>query len=108
MNGDKAVYKRIKSANSSGFLIRERLSLTGLLRTYEYPYEFWHYSSGDAYEQCLCGSDRPVSYGAVDYDAATGRVTPIEEPNKPLNSLEDIQAVIKAALDRHRGACVTK
>jgi hypothetical protein len=68
----------------------------------EYPYEFWHYSSGDVYERILGGTGRPPRYGAVDYDPTTGGVTPIEETEKPLNSLEELQIQIDAALERHR------
>ena len=82
---------------------RNRQEITAILgesRFVAYPYEFWHYSSGDAYEQELLDTGRPARYGAVDYDAATGQVKPIEEPQKPLNSIEEIQAEIQAALDR--------
>jgi D-alanyl-D-alanine dipeptidase len=80
-----------------------RHAITAIMREsgfVEYPYEFWHYSVGDVYEQCLRRTGRPARYGAVGFDAATGRVTPIENPRKPLNSLEEIRAEIRAALDR--------
>jgi zinc D-Ala-D-Ala dipeptidase len=83
---------------------RNRKEITSIMREsgfVEYPYEFWHYSSGDAYEQILRGDVRPARYGAVDFDAATGKVTPIEKPEQPLNSLEDIRAEIQSALERH-------
>jgi zinc D-Ala-D-Ala dipeptidase len=69
----------------------------------EYPFEFWHYGSGEVFEECVRGTGRPVRYGPVDFDTATGRVTPIETPRNPLNSLEEIQAEIQASLDRRRG-----
>jgi zinc D-Ala-D-Ala dipeptidase len=84
---------------------RNRREITAIFREsgfVEYPYEFWHYSSGDARDECLRGTGRPARYGAVDFDAATGRVTPIDDPEKPLNSLEEIQAEIHASLDRCR------
>jgi D-alanyl-D-alanine dipeptidase len=82
---------------------RNRQEITAIMREsgfVEYPYEFWHYSSGDAYEQFLLKTGKPARYGAVDFDAATGKVTPIEAPEKPLNSLDEIQAEIRASLER--------
>jgi D-alanyl-D-alanine dipeptidase len=80
-----------------------RQEITAIMREsgfVEYPFEFWHYSSGDVYEQLLNGSDQPARYGAIDYDIATGEIAAIEDPKLPLNSLEDIQAEIQAALKR--------
>jgi D-alanyl-D-alanine dipeptidase len=82
---------------------RNRQEITAIMREsgfVEYPYEFWHYSSGDAYEQFLLNTGKPARYGAVDFDTATGKVSPIEEPEKPLNSLDEIQAEIRASLER--------
>lgn len=85
---------------------RNRQEITAILREsgfVEYPFEFWHYGSGEAFEECVLRTGRPARYGAIDFDAATGRVTPIDDPQKPLNSLEEIRAEIQASLDRHRG-----
>lgn len=85
---------------------RNRQEITAIFREsgfVEYPYEFWHYGSGEVFEECVRRTGRPARYGAVDFDAATGRVTPIEDPQKPLNSLEEIQVEIQASLDRCRG-----
>ena len=85
---------------------RNRQEITAIMREsgfVEYPYEFWHYGSGEVLEECVRRTGRPMRYGAVDYDASTGQVTPIEEPRKPLNSLEEIRAEIQASLERHRG-----
>ena len=65
-----------------------------------YPYEFWHYSSGDAYDRILNGSSEPARYGAVDADLSTGRVTPVEDPAAPLHDPADIQRAIAESLDR--------
>lgn len=67
---------------------------------FAYPYEFWHFNSGDAYECCLRGSGAPARYGAVDWDEATGRITPIAEPTLPLNDLTEIEAEICSSLQR--------
>ncbi len=63
-----------------------------------YPYEFWHYNAGDAYQERLAGSSRPARYGPVDLDVATGRVTPIADAAEPLNTPEEIEARILQAL----------
>jgi D-alanyl-D-alanine dipeptidase len=65
-----------------------------------YPYEFWHYSQGDACDEQLNHTGRPGRYGAVDLDTATGKVTPITDPMCLLNSLEEIQAHTERAFAR--------
>lgn len=65
-----------------------------------YPWEFWHYSSGDAYDQFLRGTGRAAIYGAVDWDPATGSVTPMADVLTPLNSEQEVRAEIDAALRR--------
>lgn len=65
-----------------------------------YPYEFWHYSSGDAYDRILNGSAGPARYGPVEVDLATGRVAPIENPTAPLHDAAGIQRAIAESLER--------
>lgn len=80
-----------------------RHDITDLMRDYgfvEYPYEFWHYSSGDAYDQFLCSTKKPAIYGAVDWDPATLAVTPITNPTEPLNTQAEVLAEIEASLKR--------
>ena len=80
-----------------------RTKITALMRDYgfvEYPWEFWHYSSGDAYDQFLRKTGKPAIYGAVDWDPVTNVVTPMDDPTAPLNSEEEIRAEIQAALQR--------
>jgi D-alanyl-D-alanine dipeptidase len=89
------------SAEAAG----NRAEITAIMRRHgfvTYPYEFWHYCQGDAYEEYLIGSGRPARYGAVDFDPATGRVTPIPNPRDSLHSLEDIQRQIELALERFK------
>ena len=62
-----------------------------------YPYEFWHYSKGDAYDAILRGSREPARYGPIDFDPVTGRIWPLEDSATPLNSLDDIQNLIDNA-----------
>lgn len=80
-----------------------RQAITALMAEHgfvAYPWEFWHYSSGDAYDQFLCGTGQPARYGAVDWDPHTGAVRPLEDPTLPLNSAEEVRAEIEAALRR--------
>lgn len=67
-----------------------------------YPFEFWHYSDGDAYKEILTQSGRPARYGAVDWNPADGSVTPIRNPKESLQSIPAIQDEIRAALQRLR------
>jgi D-alanyl-D-alanine dipeptidase len=66
----------------------------------EYPYEFWHYSSGDAYDQFLRKTGKPAIYGAVDWDPVTNTVTPFSNPIEPLNSNDELRAEIDESLKR--------
>lgn len=80
-----------------------RREITALMRRHgfvEYPFEFWHYSSGDAYDQFLRRTGKPAIYGAVDWDPVTHAVTPLADLNQPLNSEEEVRAEIEAALQR--------
>lgn len=82
---------------------KNRRDITALMRRHgfvDYPWEFWHYSSGDAYEQVLTETDRPALYGAVQLDTQTLQVTPLLQPEQPLNSFDEIRAEIDAALAR--------
>lgn len=65
-----------------------------------YPYEFWHYSKGDAYEKLLNGSDIPAGYGPIDFDIACGKVIPIENSKEFLISLEEIHTMLKTAYNQ--------
>lgn len=87
----------------SGVGRRHRKKITALMRDcgfVEYPWEFWHYSSGDAYDQFLRKTGKPAIYGAVDWDPVTNVVTPMADATAPLNSEEEIRTEIEAALQR--------
>lgn len=82
---------------------RNRTDISALMQRHgfvAYPWEFWHYSSGDAYDQFLRGTGRPAIYGPVDWDPLTGAVTPLDHPTLPLNSEDEVRAEIAAALGR--------
>jgi zinc D-Ala-D-Ala dipeptidase len=65
-----------------------------------YPYEFWHFSQGDAYSEYLTESGSAARYGAISFDLSSGKVTPIESTEKPFLSIDKIKENIEAALDR--------
>jgi len=84
--------------------LQNRRDITALMEQHgfvAYPWEFWHYSSGDAYDAFLRGTGKPARYGAVDWDPASGAVTPVADPTEPLNSEDEIRAEIEAALRRN-------
>ncbi len=58
-----------------------RREITTLFRRHgwwEYPWEFWHYSSGDCYKEHLSVSGRPARYGPVIFDGES--CVPISDP----------------------------
>jgi D-alanyl-D-alanine dipeptidase len=74
-----------------------RAEITALMARHgfrTYPFEFWHYNRGDAYDEHLSGSGSPARYGPVDLDLSTGSVTAIPDPTAPLNSVQEIEALI--------------
>ena len=80
-----------------------RLEITAIMRRHgfvEYPYEFWHYNGGDAYEGLLAGGRTPARYGAIDWSPTDGAITPIAHPEEPLNSTAEFEQEIAAALKR--------
>lgn len=82
---------------------RNRRDISALMRRHgfvDYPWEFWHYSSGDAYEQVLARTGLAAIYGAVQADLQTLQVVPLAQPEQPLNSFDEIRAGIDAALAR--------
>jgi len=84
---------------------QNRAEITALMEKYgflAYPYEFWHYNKGDAYDEFLSKSGRPARYGAIDFDPASGSISPIPNPKEPLHSLKEVQRYIEQALDRLR------
>jgi len=83
--------------------LENRAAITELMRRHgfvAYPWEFWHYSAGDAYDEYFRRTGRSARYGPVDWDPRDGGVTPIENPSEPLNSFEEIQNGIEKALER--------
>jgi len=82
---------------------RNREEITRIMQGHgfmAYPWEFWHYSKGDAYAEHLADTGRPARYGAVDFDPATRTLAPIPRPKEPLHSPEDILRHMQAGLAR--------
>jgi zinc D-Ala-D-Ala dipeptidase len=80
-----------------------RAEITALMARYgfrTYPFEFWHYNRGDAYDAHLSRDGKPARYGPVDLDPATGTVTVIPDPTAPLNSVHEIEALIARVMSR--------
>lgn len=63
-----------------------------------YPFEFWHYSKGDAFDALLGRSRATARFGAVDIDLATGRLEPIAEPTRRLSDLAELDRLLAQAL----------
>jgi len=82
---------------------RNRTEISEIMRRHgfmAYPYEFWHYSKGDAYAEYLTNSGNSARYGPVDFDMTDGNMTPIQNPKDPLHSLEDIEKCMELSLAR--------
>jgi zinc D-Ala-D-Ala dipeptidase len=78
-----------------------RREITAIMARYgfcTYPFEFWHYNKGDAYDEHLSARGRPARYGPVDLDPATGAVAAIPDPLVPLNTDEEIGGRIADAM----------
>jgi len=65
-----------------------------------FPGEFWHYNQGDALDQILRKTGAPGRFGPVHWDLAAKNVIPYEDPIRPLNSFENLEAEIDKALTR--------
>ena len=82
---------------------KNRDAITALMQRHgfaAYPYEFWHYSKGDAYKAYLTAADEPARYGPVEADLDTGVTTPVPDPDEPLHTLDKIRRRIEEALGR--------
>jgi len=85
--------------------LENRKEITAIMRRggfVEYPWEFWHYNGGDAYEALLLGQTQPARYGAIDWSEKDGTIRPIPNPEQPLNSTEEFEQEIAQALRRLR------
>ena len=55
-----------------------------------YPFEFWHFSCGDADCEMIADSGNPGRFGPVDWSEGDGPPTPAENILRPLVTVEDI------------------
>jgi D-alanyl-D-alanine dipeptidase len=81
---------------------KNRQHITSLMREHgfvEYPFEFWHYSSGDAIAMLVANKPGPAHYGAVEL-APDGRTSPLANPLESLNSLESLAAALKTVVEK--------
>jgi len=88
---------------ASADAIQNRTEISEIIQRHgfiAYPYEFWHYSKGDAYAKYLTDSGNPARYGAIDFDIISGNITPIPNPKDPLHSMGDIEKYLKLSLNR--------
>lgn len=80
-----------------------RAAITALMAKHgfiTYPWEFWHYNKGDAYDHYLNKTGKAARYGAVNVTVTDGSVQAIADPLTPLNSVEEIESEMRAAVER--------
>ena len=71
-------------------IINEIFSRHGFL---PYPFEFWHYSSGDILAELITNTGRPARYGPVNFDAASGSIYPVVPLIEALISPEELKFI---------------
>jgi D-alanyl-D-alanine dipeptidase len=84
-----------------------RLAITALMEAHgfrHYPFEFWHYSKGDAIAHLVSDDPRPARYGPIDWNPRTGAIEPVADAFTPLNPLDVIEREIAAAVSRREPA----
>ncbi len=65
-----------------------------------HPFQFWHFSQGSAYTECVTESGEDAKYGAINFDLSSGGIVPLENPENSLYSIEEVQEKIQSALKR--------
>lgn len=68
-----------------------------------YPYEFWHYSRGDAHAAVATQSRKPAQYGPVNANE-DGIVSPVSDPLERLNDAQRLVELVRTAEARRRSA----
>lgn len=87
-----------------------RAAITALMRKHgfvTYPWEFWHYNQGDAYDHYLNQTGQTARYGAVNVTFTDGSVQAIEDTLTPLNSYTEIESEMQRALERRNKTTAT-
>ena len=88
--------------------LQNRLDITAMMEAHglrHYPFEFWHYSKGDAMEHLLTGNPAPARYGPVNWNPQTNEFTAVADPMTPLNPMPVIEKEIAAAMQRAAVQC---
>jgi D-alanyl-D-alanine dipeptidase len=83
--------------------LANRLAITEILESHgfvHFPFEFWHFNQGDALGHLLSGRPAAARYGPVHWDPVGNRVTPCDDPLRPLNPLDVFDREIGAARER--------
>lgn len=83
--------------------LQNRLDITAVMEKHgfmHFPFEFWHYSQGDAGDHIVNGRNEPARFGPINWDPTTNEVTPVADATSPLNPLPKIQEEIEAAMKR--------
>ena len=81
--------------------VRNRQEINDVMKQHgfvAYPFEFWHFSQGDAYAEFLNNTGEPARYGAVNLDPPSGTISQLPDPRKPLHSLERIKKEMESAI----------
>jgi D-alanyl-D-alanine dipeptidase len=87
--------------------LANRQAITAIMEAHgfrHYPFEFWHYSQGDAIARLVAGDPRPARYGPIDWDPRTGAIEPVADAFTPLNPLDVIEREIATAVRRRESA----
>ena len=66
-----------------------------------YPYEFWHYSRGDAFD-AIINKRASARYGAVEWIRLDNSVKPMKDQQEPLTSERDFLKMAKAIEGRDK------
>ncbi len=84
-------------ARANRALITEIMERNGFVA---YPYEFWHYSSGDTFSRYLAHAGTPARFGPVLLDPTTGATSPLADLEGELNPLDEVRELAAEALRR--------
>ncbi|HUU23829.1 MAG TPA: M15 family metallopeptidase [Phycisphaerae bacterium] len=57
-----------------------------------YPYEFWHFSRGDADAEMIAGTGQPARYGSVHWSDGQDHPIPVADLLEPFLTVDDVRA----------------
>lgn len=63
-----------------------------------YPYEFWHFSRGDADCEMIAAVGRPARFGPVNSPGPDGQVVPVDDPLRPFLTVDDVRRQLQRML----------